>query len=409
MRSKIFAVSVLILAMMAPPRDAQGEAHSVTIAVEVPVFDWFPETALYVDAAELALHERGGQVCGGWPVNIELSDHGSEDEFVDVSKVRYNAHRHVADRSVGAVLGPLTSTSAFTLVPIANRAGLLVVSPANTLECLTSPAKDCFDDVYPTGTRNYARTIAHNAIEGSKQADLAGTLLTDDRTAIYIYRIDDDGREYGGPAARAFAARAPAVGVNLIDTIPYADHFYDPPNFPEKVTRILAADPELVVFAGMDEGFEFVRELRGRGYTGKLLVGNGIFEQAWRLFDEVGPAAEGMYATVAGHVPESYDRPRPGVDFADAFTAWAGQPPSYRTAEAYLAAHIILDAFETACAAEHLPTDRDAVTAAALATEIRTPPYFGDYSLDGHGDPVSAPVALYRATRGTFVYQTSVR
>ena len=411
MRSKLFAIGVLAhLALVGLFHEARAEGPSVTIAVEVPVFEWFPETSLYVPAAELALHERGGQVCGGWSVKIELHDHGSEESFIDPIKLRQNAHANVSDKSVGAVLGPWAWQSAFVVVPIANRAGLLVVSPSNTPECLTSPAPDCFDDLYPTGNRNYARTVAHDGVVGTRQADFAGSILGKERTAIYVYRLDDDGREYGGPAVRAFAARAPTAGVRLVEAIPYQDH--RPPNdpkFPEKVTRILAANPALVVFAGMDEGFDFIRELRGRGYTGKLLVGEGLFAEAWRLFDELGPAAEGMYATVPGHVPESYDRPRPAVDFADAFTAWAGQPPGDHTAEAYLAAHLILDSFDAACAAGHLPTDRDAVTAAALAPRIRTSKYFGDYSLDSRGDPISGPIALFRAIRGTFVYQTSLR
>jgi branched-chain amino acid transport system substrate-binding protein len=385
------------------------KAPSVTIAVEVPVFDWFPDTSLFVDAVELALDERGGQVCGGWSVNVELSNHAGAEEFVDLATVRYNTRKNVAKRSVGAVLGPYTSTSAFVMLPIANKAGLLVVSPANAYECLTSPALGCADDFYPKGTRNYARTIAHHGSTAARQADLAGTILTTNRTVIYVYRIDDDGHEYGGALARAFAAQAPAAGVTLIETMPYSDHFFDPPNFPDKVTRILAANPGLVVYAGNDEGFEFVTELRARGYLGEIFVGDGIFEQRERFLAEVGAAAEGIYATIGGHVPESYDHPLPGVGFADVFTAWAGQPPRHNTAEAYLAAHVILDAFDAACAGGHLPTDRGAVIAAALAPKVRTSPYFGDYSLDSLGDRVSGPTAVYRVIGGTFVYQTSVR
>jgi branched-chain amino acid transport system substrate-binding protein len=88
----------------------------------------------------------------------------------DPGKCSQNANAYARNEAVVGVIGTFNSGCAAVEIPILNQApggGVAMISPANTYVCLTEPGPGCAEDepdrYYPTGTRNYARMVAHDA------------------------------------------------------------------------------------------------------------------------------------------------------------------------------------------------------------------------------------------------------
>jgi ABC-type branched-subunit amino acid transport system substrate-binding protein len=389
---------------VAAPGFARAQPGSVTIAVEAPFFHGIPDVANFGNAALMAIDDRGGRVCGDWNVAIERFDTGHPRSFVSLERAMATAHRAVAQMDVGALLGTFTSSAATVLLPIVNPSRLLVVSASNTSSCLTVSSPDCdAGQWYPSGVRNYARTTSHDLVQGARQADWVADLIGGAGRVVLSYRDDT----YGATLASSFLASASA-GLEIVAQPYDVEH---PVNAVLDVVLpgILAAQPDLVVQLGFDETVPLIHGLRTQGFAGAIMIADGAFGPG--IIEELGDLAEGVYATLPGIAPGSYDET--AAEWAVRFTAQFGPPTGY-TAEAYMAATLILDAFEDACAGGRVPTDRDAVRAAGLSTSRTHASPFGDFRIDANGDVIGGPVGGFRVERNDedaleWVYQVSLR
>ncbi len=80
-----------------------------------------------------------------------------------------NARRAAHDPDVVAYIGTYNSGAAKIAMPILNRAGLLMISPANTWPGLTKPGKGDpgEPEIYrPTGKLNYTRVVPADDLQG---------------------------------------------------------------------------------------------------------------------------------------------------------------------------------------------------------------------------------------------------
>jgi branched-chain amino acid transport system substrate-binding protein len=341
----------------------------------------------------MAIVDRGGHVCGDWAVDLQEHDTGKMWLRGAWLRQEANARRDVADPSIGAILGTYTSGMAAALLPIVNEAGLLVVSPSNTMSCLTVASAGCDPSwFYPTGVRNYARVIAHDVVQGKAQGRLAAALGA--RTA-HVIAIDDT---YGITLAEASAAEADQHGIATGTTL-----YSWPPDL-SALDAALAAAPDVIVIAGFDEAIDGTLALRFFGFAGDIIIGDGALGAHYA--GAVGADAR-VYGTIAGSAPAQLGPE--AVSWAAEFTARYGVEPNHYTPYAYAAATHILDAMDTACA-EHgaAPTDRDAVRDAGLASGPRHS-ILGDYEIDANGDITNAPVTVYNLATGAFLYHDTIR
>src|SRR5258708_40275871 len=83
-----------------------------------------------------------------------------------------NANAYAADPSVLGVVGTYNSGCAKVMIPLLGAApggGVAMVSPGNTLICLTEPSPECSEgnpaSLYPKGP-NYARVGPHDPYHG---------------------------------------------------------------------------------------------------------------------------------------------------------------------------------------------------------------------------------------------------
>src|SRR4029078_9297896 len=90
-----------------------------------------------------------------------------------------NANAYAANDKVIGVIGTFNSGCAAIIIPVLNQApdgGIPMVSPANTYPCLTVNLPGGCDSTepdkyYPSGTRNYARVVPHDAYQGAAVAE----------------------------------------------------------------------------------------------------------------------------------------------------------------------------------------------------------------------------------------------
>ena len=151
-----------------------------------------------------------------------------------------NPKAYAATPTVIGVIGPTLSDCAFTEIPVLSRAGLAMVAPTPNNPALTRPIPGA--TLYPTGTRNFARTSSRYDQWGVAGADLASRLGVH---RAYVY-LQDPKDGYGSFMAQPFARAARRLGIHVIG-----------PDSPTGGFRRLA------------------RGLKARGVDGVFLASNG--------------------------------------------------------------------------------------------------------------------------------------
>jgi branched-chain amino acid transport system substrate-binding protein len=234
-----------------------------------------------------------------------------------------NITAFINDPALVAVIGPFDSAVARTEIPVANAAGLAMVSPSTSNPCLTKdtflPAMlepsgnpiTCKDaglpsasDLRPAHVNNFFRLAPTDDLQGPAAADFAVKNLHIDRAAVI-----SDQEAYGQAMAAGFTARFEKLGgsvVGHVDLDPKAAG--DSTTF---LTSMRAAGAQAVYYGGATAGKGCVIRAQMKGIFGDgeatpYLGSDGIAEDPACVSDASGNAA-GIYATVpaldAGSLP----------------------------------------------------------------------------------------------------------
>jgi branched-chain amino acid transport system substrate-binding protein len=304
-----------------------------------------------------------------------------------------------------AVIGTFNSGCAQLEIPILNRAAdgpIPIVSPANTLVCLTEGGPGCAadepDKYYPNGTRNYARVAPHDAYQGAAVAEFAQSKGVQ---SVYIL---NDKESYGLGVATNFQNAAEAVGIEVLGF-----DAYDPraANFEALFTKIKGTDPDAVFIGGLiDENAgqlinNKVDVLGPNAATADeegvvLLLPDGFTTDA--IFDpgEGGtPRAEGAYFSVAGVPVEEFAGA--AEEFISGFEGELdGEPVDPYAIYGAQAAQLVLQAIEEAGA------DRAGILESIYNAQV-SDGLIGSFEINENGDPSGASGAVVGFTiyRGT--------
>ena len=376
---------------------AGGADPDVVIASDLPMQgDSRERSEQMVEAIRIVL-ERNRWRAGEVTVGLRVCDDAiAETGLWDAEQCRANARAHVDDRSVVGVVGTYNSGCAEEMIPILNDAPdgpLVMVSPGNTLICLTEPADTCVkgqpESFYPSGKRSYARVIPNDAFQGAALAQLASE---ETEGGAFVLYAAEDPTSFG--QASAFRNAAAELGVEVVGFKtwdPEADDYLD------LMRAVRPSGAGVVVLAGLTEqnGGKLIEdkvEVLGPNGGDVALIGfDGLTQQA--TIDAAGGAAEGMLASLPGKAPESLRgegrelvsalEERVGSQTVELFAPYAGE-----------AADLILDAIAAAGA------DRAAITAAIVSSR-RQGGILGGYEITENGDPTPGPVSVFVA-RDTF-------
>ena len=401
MSNRMFpVVSLFVVAGLALA--ACGEARpggKVKIVSDLPMTgSSLGQTQKIVNAIKMALDEQGGQACNSaWTIEYEARDDASAAIGKwDPDVVTANAKEYAADKNIVAIIGTFNSDAAKLMIPIVNPENLVMISPANTYPGLTKPGQgepDEPDKYYPNGKRNYTRVVPADDLQGAVGANWAKSLGA---TSVYIL---DDQELYGKGLADVFDKTAREIGLNVLGHEGIDGKAAD---YKALAIKIKEASPDLIYFGGITQNNagQLWKDIHNAGYTGILMGPDGIFEQAF--LDAAGAeAVEGTYLTFGG-VPAS-ELTGDAARWREAYVAKYGSDPEVYTVYGYVAASVLLDAFERVCASGQPLTDRAAVRDAVFATKDFKS-VLGAFSLDANGDTSITTMSGNQVVNGEFKF-----
>jgi len=334
------------------------------------------------NAVQLAVDQANG---AGGVAGVQLALKAYDEDPEHRARGPAAARKMVADRRTIATVGPFTSTTAGSTIPITNRAGLLECSPAASYAGLTKPEFGALDlrAAHPKRI-NYVRLSPTDDVQDRALADFA-THDLDAESALVISAGWDD--------ADRFAEAFSALGGRVVRTkLEHGDV-----NAALEPLRRKSDAPDLVVFAGDTLGgaAKVRRAMRAAGLgTTPFLSWDGILDgsgaEKGSFLQQAREAADGAFAGLTAIAP-------PRADFVNAYRAAFGKEPTANAAAAYACTQVILASLKAA--AEDGPSAgelREAVRAHAVDPDHRYETVLGTLGFDANGDSTQQMVSFYR-------------
>jgi branched-chain amino acid transport system substrate-binding protein len=321
----------------------------------------------------------------------------------DPVKGQNNVNALIGDAEVAAIIGPLNSSVAQSEMPVANRADIALISPANSNDCLTqdTPAAECggsnsrLASLRPTGKVTYFRTSTRDVNQGKAEAEFAYK----EKHFTKAYVIDDT-ETYGAGLAANFINFFQGFGGTIIDHKSIASTS----SYEDTLTAAAAAKPDLIFFGGNDStGGTTIRQqmatIPGLQNT-PFEAGDGLNTPAFSK--AIAPLKGGpVYDTLLGLDPTTSAQ---WNTFSTGYQKAYGQLGSY-TAGTYDDAEIVLNAIKTVINSKNIqppknPNDtaasktfRDAVVSAIQSTNYSG--LTGKQTFDSNGDTTNLSISMY--------------
>ena len=329
----------------------------------------------------------------GFTIEVENLD-DAVNGVHDPSKGAQNMQTLVADAKVLGVVGPFNSGVAKAEIPVANQASLVMVSPANTNECLTQdfPAPECTfkpADLRPTGNNNYFRVAATDNRQGPALADYAVKTL-----GLKNVCVADDGETYGQGIANNFKKELVAKGAALADYKDYTD-IKNTNDFKPFWAKCVQAHADGVYFGGTDSNKVCIarQQMKAAGLNVPFMGGDGIVTS--QCITDAADNVDNMYGTVAAVDATQVGSAKSVITgFKTAFTA-ASDFGAY-TIPAYDCAGVILDAISRAIDAANGNMPTRAQVRTALAATKAFGGALGTFGFDANGDTTLPVITIYK-------------
>jgi len=371
-----------------------GTAKTVKIVSDLPLQgSSASQTAQMNDAIKLYLQEINNKV-GDYTIQFEAFDDSTAAKGAwDEATCSANARKYVEDTAVIGVLGTFNSGCAKLEVPIANEASLAYISPANTAVGLThvGPGSESGEPekYYPNGTRNYARVVTPDDVQGQIDAN-----YMKDKLGVTKVFILDDKDAYGKGVADAFEGAAKDIGLAVAG---HEGWDANAQNYKALMTKIKASGADGIFIGGIScfNGGQLVKDkvaVVGDNTTVQTVVSDGFVQAS--LFDEAGAdKVEGIYGSAPTLNPD--DLPGAGKAFNAKVQAQFGKPEVY-TAYAVAALQMMLAALEKS------DGSREGVTKALAGATADT--VVGPITFDENGDPKDKFESIFQGKGGSWAF-----
>jgi branched-chain amino acid transport system substrate-binding protein len=294
----------------------------------------------------------------------------------DTAKCATNAHLYANDKSVIGVLGTFNSGCAKIEVPILNRTALAMVSPANTNPGLTKkwdvgePNK-----YYPTGTRNYARVVATDDIQGPADA-----LWSQSLGFKKVYVLNDK-QTYGFGVATTYKAAAAKLGIKVVG---FQGWDAKASSYEALATAIKASGAQAVFLGGIicNNGAKLMQDIKSVDPKIQLQMPDGFSDPNGN-----GAVANGAYISVAGEPPKALTGN--GATFVKSFGKQIGTTPNPYAAYGAQAMDVLLQAIAKGGG------QRASTTKGIFGLTI-TNGILGNFSINSSGDTNLTPITIYK-------------
>jgi branched-chain amino acid transport system substrate-binding protein len=188
------------------------------IVSDLPLQGDSRERSLQMNDAIVLVLEGASWQAGGHRVAFQACDDSSAKTGLWTKAIcQANAKAYAADPSVLGVVGTYNSGCAEAMIPILGRApggGVAMVSPGNTLICLTESSPSCPKgqpkSLYPA-RHNYARVVPNDAYQG---AGLASFAKGQHVQRAYVLYAAKDPTSLG--QAKTFRGAARQLGIEVV-------------------------------------------------------------------------------------------------------------------------------------------------------------------------------------------------
>jgi len=307
----------------------------------------------------------------------------------DSGKCSANGNAYAANDAVIGVIGTFNSGCAQIIIPLLNAApdgGIAMISPANTFVCLTAAAPSCEsmepDKYYPTGNRNYVRTVANDGVQGAAVAE-----FVKEQGVKNVYILNDK-EAYGLGVATNFRDAAESLGIGIAGF-----EAWDPKasSYEALMKKIQGTNADAVFLGGLidENGAQVIKDkvavLGPNDGDVKLLAPDGFTTQA--TIDEAGTASKGMFLSIAGVPIDEFKGA--ALDFIDGLQSGPLQGKAIDPYAIYggQAAQVMLDAIGAS------DGTRSDVIKKLFATNV-TDGLLGSFKFDENGDPEDAAGAV---------------
>lgn len=262
---------------------------------------------------ELAYEEI--QQSGDVAIELEVRDSGSDaDRAAELLEEIYGG-------GAVAAIGGVTTESALKMVPVAERADKVLLSPSASSPGLTGISRYFFR-IYPSDFR-----------EGNKMGNFAAQTLGIDRMVILAAESP-----YAKGIQDVFQTEYERFGGEVLEVIEYSS---DGPDFAALVEQALAQEPVGIYVADYAQNVaRIVTELRQQDFEGKVLTTSAFASP--EVISQAGEAAEGVLLT---QVAVPADDPSL-VAFQEAYQAKYGERPNIWAAHGYDALKVMAEAID---------------------------------------------------------------
>ena len=285
-----------------------------------------------------------------------------------------------SDDDVAGVVGTLNSSTALIAAPILSKAGIAMVSPANTNPSLTQGAD------YLTSKKRqfdtYFRTATTDAVQGPFAAQYVYNTLHITKVATV-----NDGKAYGKGLVTTFEAEFKKLGGTITGSQTISD---TDKNFASVVTKVKPAAPGLVYYGGeYPQAGPLSGQLAQGGLSVPMMGGDGLYDPQYIA---LGGRANDL-ATSVGAPIESLAS---GKTFVDSYKA-ANYPQAYGAYGGYTfdAANAIIAALATTLPDASSVKDARADIVKALQ-DVKFDGVTGPVAFDQYGDATNKTLTAYK-------------
>lgn len=286
-----------------------------------------------------------------------------------------NANRAVRDPDVMIYIGTYNSGAAKISMPILNKAGLLMLSPANTWPGLTKPAigDPGEPEIYrPTGRVTYARLVPTDDLQGPLGAQWAKEMGV---KRVYVL---DDNEVYGKGIANLFIEECQNLG---LDVLGHESIDSKAQEFKPLMTMIKGLEPDLVYFGGttQSKGGQIAKDMVAAGLDCKLMVPDACYEEAFIQSAGAENVNDRVYVTFGGLPADQLQGA--GAEFVKTYRKLHGKDPEVYAVYGYEAGKVAVEAIRRAGV-----KDRQAILDACLSIHDFSGGALGTWSFDANGD-----------------------
>ena len=379
------ALTAGLVATCAPAAlTGQDQRPVIVIGSDLPLTGPLSPTVIPLrDAIELAIADRGS--IQGFALRYESLDDALVGQYNPL-KGEQNVKIFASDARVLGIVGPYNSLVAQFEIPVANDAGLTMISPSNTLDCLTAP-NPCTSRPL-TQINSYFRLAGTDAWQARAAALFAVRKLHLHRIAVL-----NDGTPFGTGATETFSSVVRASGGSVVFGRTYAQVA----DYRLLLREAAASGAESVFDADL-----FESPCRIRAQMSGIFPASAYLIAMDRVTD---PGCISIVGTSDDHflAMVSSCQPPPSSKIFKEFQAHRIPPVTYSFG-AYDSATILIEAIARAMQSSGgaLPSRR--AVRDAVAETHGFSGACGNFTLQPNGDPTQPSVSAYRIDNGAWTF-----